>query len=186
MKLMNFALLAMAALTLSACNSKTSSKSIKVEIPQVKSPSVSKLTKSGYKCDLVGINQENLRENKSIFLEVDRSKEKVRLSLHDILSEDRISITGGTFDNHTFYGFDVVESEEGLSGKGVLIHKKISSLSDKGEAITGSLRISLDKDLKGIIQRSLMLKTEEGDYQSLDFEDLAEISNCEESQKTRL
>jgi hypothetical protein len=66
-----------------------------------------------------------------------------------------------------------------LVGESVLLHDDMSSLSLDGKVISGTVKLTLDKDLNGKMERKLLISKEDSSLTSTEFEDVAEISNCE-------
>jgi hypothetical protein len=184
MKFNHLALAFLSLLMMSACvKTKTGSvqqqpESKKSEPIKIAEPDLN--VRPGYRCNITGLNDNNKGESKDIFFQIDREVSPIRLSFYkSSASGSSILFFIDSFDGHILFGFNMEDENGILSGETVLIHKKIASLTPDENAIYGKLKLSLDENLNGKIERKLGLLNEDSSITVTDFEDFAEISNCE-------
>lgn len=171
-------------LTMSSCV-KTETAKPKVSELKTNIPSIAHVTepnfnkKSGYKCEIDGLEESNINGQKEIFIQLTKTEAGVKVEFHDFLSDNKVSAVSATFDGYKLLGFKMVELNDEFIGEAGLLHDDIASLSPGDEVLTGSVRLILDKELNGKIERKLLIKMEDHTLVSTEFEDVAEISNCE-------
>lgn len=184
MKFNNFSLALLALLVLSAC--------VKVKTNQVQKQPESKKSEpilnlgpnanveTGNRCTMAGLNDTNRGESKDIFFQIDKKEGLTKLSFYKTsTSDDSILFFIDSFDDHNLLGFNMVNENNILTGEAVLLHKKIASLGPDGNAFHGILKLSLDENLNGKVERKLSILNDDGSITDTGFEDFAEISNCE-------
>jgi hypothetical protein len=176
MKCNNLALILITLFAMSAC---VKTKTSEAKVPEFKKSEPIVIKKSGYRCDMAGINENNKSESKEIFIQLDKKDNTVKVKFNDFTSGDRISVIFGSFDGYKLLGFDMEDENNELVGESVLLHDDMSSLSLDGKVISGTVKLTLDKDLNGKMERKLLISKEDSSLTSTEFEDVAEISNCE-------
>ena len=168
--------------TLVSC-SKVDKQSYKIDLPEMQKVEEIKTVESlmsknpGFKCDLVGLN-----EHKEVFLKVTTKDDEVSVSIHDFTSASQISISNASFDGFTIMSIKLnkaTEDDQTLTGESVLLHSKLSTLSDEGKVLLVTGRISLNEDMSGSLQTKLLISKEDQSIESTEFKELAKIENCE-------
>ncbi len=166
-------------ITLCAMSACVKTKTSETKIPEFKKSEPIVIKKSGFRCDVTGRNENNKSESKEIFIQLEKKESIVKIKFNDFTSGDRISVVFGSFDGYKLLGFDMTDVNNELIGESVLLHDDASSLSLDGKVISGTVKLTLDKDLNGKLKRKLLISKEDSSLTSTEFEDLAEISNCE-------
>lgn len=176
MKLSNHTLILIALFALSSC---VKTKTSETKLPEFKKAEPIVIKKSGFRCDMAGINENNKSESKEIFIQLDKKESTVKIKINDFTSGDRISVVFGSFDGYQLLSFDMADENNELIGESILLHDDMSSLSLDGKVISGTVKLTLDVNLNGKLERKLLISKEDRSLVSTEFEDVAEISNCE-------
>ena len=160
--------------TLTACM-KVSDK--KLNPPQVKKINKLSLEKSGYRCDLFG--SEGSHE---IFLSFETIDSEKRVTFYNFSGPSKISLGLATIGDFTLLGFKMIELDDGhqtLRGKATLIHSHSTKLTEDGSVRNIIGRLTLNKDLTGVLEHRFYITNDDYSSHFTDFESFAEIRNCE-------
>lgn len=166
-------------ITLFAMSSCVKTKTSETKLSEFKKTEPIQIKKSGFRCDVIGINENNKSESKEIFIQLEKKESTVKIKFNDFTSSGRISVIFGSFDGYKLLSFDMADGNNEMVGESVLLHEDISSLSLDGKVISGTLRLTLDESLNGTIEQKLVIRKEDSSLSSTEFEDVAELSNCE-------
>lgn len=173
----NLIVMSLITLTMVGCV-KTSSKKVDVSLPEIQKPKVLKLTKSGYKCDMVGEE-----DNKEIFIKLDKKEEKTTVSFNNFTSASKITIVGANFGDYNLYSFVMNQNSEDesiLEGEGALTHADKYQLNDEGKVLSIQGRLILNDDLSGSLQQKLTMMMDDHTMKNTEYQEIARIENCEQ------
>lgn len=150
----------------------------KVDIPALKLtiPTAKKLT--GLKCDLVGDN-----ESKEVFLQFKEIEKRLTISFHDFTSGTSVSLVGAKFSGFSLMSFPMTRASEeakDVYGETVLTHADLSQLSDTGNVLMITGRLTMNEDLSGKLEQKLMISHEDNSIETTPLVEIGSIENCQE------
>lgn len=172
----HFITIALLSVSLVAC--KSESKKFTIKAPEVKKLKPISLKKNGLKCDVVG------NENKEIFLKLEeKDGGEMSANFYDFLSSTKISLVAGHIGEYSLFAFKLrpsAEDENILVGESVMIHPERTSLSDEGDVLSITGRLTLNQDHTGKLEQKLTVLMDDHSVKTTELEEVAQIENCEE------